>query len=168
MASISKSSRSLRRKTMPVPAAAGSIRRVTLAPLCSPMPLHSTGARTVCSNGKLFQLNRLHRQQLWPMLYFYNKIVVLPTSSWLIRLLLFYWIDFSHAGVEQRVRGMNVIGDIQDNLLRSGFAVPLDDGHSRCVDPLEFFPVAVNQHFFIALAIARIADRKALLQRQMR
>src|ERR1041385_8485422 len=70
MASISKPSRSLRRKTMPVPAAAGRIRSVTAAPLWSPMPLHSTGARTVCSNGKLFQRNRLHRAGHQTVLYF--------------------------------------------------------------------------------------------------
>src|ERR1041385_3999520 len=96
MASISKPSRSLRRKTMPVPAAAGRIRSVTAAPLCNPMPLHSTGARSVCSNGKLFQQNRLHCPEFRAVLFFYHRTVAIE------ELLLFDRIDLGRSE-ERRV-----------------------------------------------------------------
>src|SRR5512140_1289635 len=121
MASISKPSKSLRRKTIPVPAGAGRILRVTLAPLCKPTPLHSTGARTVCSNGKLFQLNRLHRTGNQAMLYVCHGIVAR------VELLVLYGVDFGHCGIEKRVSRVDVVGHIQDNLLRNGLAIPLDD-----------------------------------------
>src|SRR5215469_8296529 len=64
LASTVKPSRSTRRKTIPVPAAAGRIRSVTEAPLCSPTPRHSTGIRIVCSKLKRNDIprsvNRLH------------------------------------------------------------------------------------------------------------
>src|SRR6185437_10409652 len=119
MASISKPSRSLRRKTMPVPAAAGRIRRVTAAPLWSPMPLHSTGVRTVCSNGKLFQRNRLHRTEYQPMLYFCHTnrgFAHNPRLGKTELLLFFHRSDFGHGWVKQRIRRMDVVGDIQNNL----------------------------------------------------
>jgi len=39
----------VRRKTIPMPDGAGSMRIETGAPLCRPMPLHSTAERIVCS-----------------------------------------------------------------------------------------------------------------------
>src|SRR5947209_18521730 len=83
-------------------------------------------------------------------------------------LLLFYWINSGYSGVKQRFSRMDVIGNIQDNLLRYGFAISLDHRHTRRVDPVEFFPVTVNQYLFVALTIARITNGKAFLQRQMR
>src|SRR5260370_28527693 len=77
MASIPKPSRSTRRKPMPVPACAGRIRRATCVPLCKPTPKHPTGVRTVCSNGKLFQMKRLHRHHQAEVLFFYNRPCVL-------------------------------------------------------------------------------------------
>src|SRR5260221_3761882 len=73
MAKISNPSRAVRRKTMPVPAGAGRIRRFTGAPLWSPTPEHPTAIRTVCSNGKLFQMNRLHRLHETGVLFSYNR-----------------------------------------------------------------------------------------------
>src|SRR5260370_21772882 len=72
MASTSNPSRSTRRKTIPVPAAAGSTRRFTGAPLCNPTPWHCTGVRIVCSNDKWFRLNRLHPFADLAVLFFYN------------------------------------------------------------------------------------------------
>jgi hypothetical protein len=45
--------RSVRRKTIPVPAWAGTMRSVTGAPLCRPTPVHSAAARIVCSKATL-------------------------------------------------------------------------------------------------------------------
>src|SRR5258707_12670135 len=72
MASTSNPSRSTRRKTIPVPAAAGSTRSFTGAPLCNPTPWHCTGVRIVCSNDKWFRLNRLHPFADLAVLFFYN------------------------------------------------------------------------------------------------
>jgi hypothetical protein len=49
LAGISKLSRSVRRKTMPEPAGAGTRRMETGAPECRPMPRRSMEERMVCS-----------------------------------------------------------------------------------------------------------------------
>ena len=112
----------------------------------------------------------------WAYVVFLQQIVALhvsymcPIASQMVtkaELLLFYWIDFGHSRVKKRVSRMDVIGDIQDNLLRSGFAIPVDDRHTRRIDALELFPVAVNLYLFIAVTIPRITNGKAFLQRQM-
>src|SRR6202008_1586612 len=68
-ASISKPSRSVRRKTMPVPDGAGNMRIDTGAPLCRPTPLQDAAARIVCScvktEGIRIRLTRCSEYRLW-------------------------------------------------------------------------------------------------------
>src|SRR4029077_8753623 len=57
LASIAKSSKSVRWNTIPVPAGAGRIRRLTGAPLWRPTPVQATAVRIVCScvKGKAYK-----------------------------------------------------------------------------------------------------------------
>jgi hypothetical protein len=59
-------------------------------------------------------------------------------------LLLFHRIDLGYGGIKQSVGRMDVVGDIQNDLLRNGFAIPLDERHARRVDSLDYFPIAIN------------------------
>src|SRR4249919_2275324 len=96
------------------------------------------------------------------MLFFYHRTV----STW--ELLCLNRINFRHSRVKQGFWRVSVVTDIQNDLLGDGFTVPLGDCHAGGIDSLYFFPIAVNRALFIAVAVARVTRREALLQRQMR
>src|SRR5882724_9619979 len=154
MASISKPSRSTRRKTIPVPAGAGRIRSATWVPLWRPTPTHPTVARTVCSNGKLFQMNRLHRLFQAEVLFFYNRLW--PRRNLLNR------IDLGPGRVKQPRWRMVVVSNTEVDLLGNGFPVALCQDDMRSIDPLFHSPVAVNRGLLIAITISRIAGTESL------
>lgn len=87
------------------------MRRLTAAPLCNPTPRQLTGARSVCSEGKLFQMNRLHPEAEQLLLFFCHRNVV----KWKLLLLLVVLV-VDELGSEVGIRGTRVVGDIGNGL----------------------------------------------------
>src|SRR5260370_40784050 len=119
MASTSNPSRSTRRKTIPVPAAAGSTRRFTGAPLCNPTPWHCTGVRIVCSNDKWFRLNRLHPFAELRVLFFYNISWCEGNCVWHVipKTLSLSGAEIEGPSLKQAGSEMIVVGDGTDEIL---------------------------------------------------
>src|SRR5258708_3566094 len=169
MASTSNPSRSTRRKTIPVPAAAGSTRSFTGAPLCNPTPWHCTGVRIVCSNDKWFRLNRLHPFADLAVLFFYNISWREWNCEWYVipKTLSLGGAEIEGAGIKQAGGQAVVVTDGGNEILAVQLTVEQNQCVVRGIDSLYFFPVVVNFAEFIAVACLWIANDECFLDRQM-